>query len=687
MENYSHFDAINEATVHEQNEEDYAVWDQNLNNIQQSDAIDEDDLEDEDNFEWEDVPLDSFKFEIKQTKTKKEVSTEKRKRSLDFKRKWLNSAFFCHIQEIPLFLSIFQRQYISWVGDYRNYALIKKKVIPKLIKKKFSDWDKLPRGSSIKEGKCRTLLLGACMWFRSNYKINGNGVRQSPYRLRNLIFNEQYLSLTSKSKQTTLAPTSVEMYYGRKSMTAAEFRHAIKAKKTNRDQLVFVFYIILLALLDLSDDNDELRIVFSLPVHDYKRVQCLTMQTVETIMKLDHTCPNISDSDLFSPYYWIEYKSKDYIYTIDPVMELDRDYIVQRVKINEYQPHFQKNCTKSGLDIQSHYYIVGINEKFEIMDLSARYLNNIMYRVEPCLINIGKNKDWRSFCVFKNALKRKAVYACNFVDVWDSQELKDLRQMSLQNMEKPKTLYALKTNPNYVSDLFVRKNLEVIKGKPVDFGNVSKSSITVYLKKDLCRMRSEYHWLMLGRSLNANAEATYSRRTYKKTQNSTSNGLKKRRLFTATNELEVINLYTFDQTHPTPRLPNMPSIEDYKNEFGDIKIFNIQQLTPTEYDVVPKVTTYFNDFILDNIKLIRKHNIRHSDFNKKLQYLEVVTGFNFKKKPGFAIPLKNHIMVSKKHHEHLLVLQKREIELHYLNEWYWLLKKLHVQKRVEQSFE
>lgn len=686
-ENDTHPSDFYEPVMHENNEKDNEIWSQSSNAIEQNDGFDEDDSENEDNFEWEDVPLDSFKFEVKHTKTKKQVSIEKRKRSLDFKHKWLNNAFFCHIQEIPLFLSIFQKQCITWVGDYRNYTLIKKKVIPKLIKKKFSDWHKLPRGSSIKDNKCRTLLLGACMWFRSTYKINGNGVRQTPYRLRNLIFNKQYANLAAKTKKATLAETNTEMYYGRKSPTASDFRLAIKTKKANRDQLVFVFYIILLALLDLSDKDDELRIVYSLPVHDYKRVQCLAMQSVETITRLDHKCPNISDSDLFSPYYWIEYKTNNYIYTIDPVVELDRDSIVQRVKINEYQPHFQKNCSKSGLDIQTHYYVVGVNEKFEIMDLSPRYLNNIMYRVEPCLINIDKNKDWRSFCVYKNALKKKGNYACNFVDVWDSQELQDLQRMSLQNMEMPKTLYALKTNPNFVGDLFVRKNLEIIKGKPVNFGNTHKNSITVYLKKDLHRLRSEYHWLILGRSLNDKAQASYSRSTYKKSLNCMNNGVKKRKLYTQTNELEVVDLYTFDQTSPTPRLPNLPSIDHYKNQFGDIKIFNIQQIKPTEFEVVRKLTTYPNSFVVDNVKLIRKHNSRQSDFNKKLQYIEVVTGFDFKKRPGYAVPLKNHIMLSEKHHQQLLVLQQREIELHYLNEWYWLLKKLQVQKRVEQSFE
>lgn len=84
---------------------------------------------------------------------------------------------------IPFMLFLLKSR-MKWIDDERLNRRLRRSV-PKLIGKKFKDWD--VRDPAFKMDSLRTLLLGLVLWFRSNYKMNSNGIRQNFNRLQYLI--------------------------------------------------------------------------------------------------------------------------------------------------------------------------------------------------------------------------------------------------------------------------------------------------------------------------------------------------------------------------------------------------------------------------------------------------------------------------------------------------------------------
>lgn len=147
--------------------------------------------------EWEEVPLetnkntqvpvvnlqitiDNKRSEEEITKKKSLFNLEKRKLFTEYK----NLAFNIDIILIPFLLnSLVQRA--KWTKDVRLNRRLKK-TLPKLILHKFLNFKCKKIETKKQENLLSTLLLGLVHWFRTHYKVNSNGFRQHPNRLKYL---------------------------------------------------------------------------------------------------------------------------------------------------------------------------------------------------------------------------------------------------------------------------------------------------------------------------------------------------------------------------------------------------------------------------------------------------------------------------------------------------------------------
>ncbi|KAH3899219.1 uncharacterized protein SCODWIG_03002 [Saccharomycodes ludwigii] len=666
---------------------------------------------DDSDLEWEDVPLDQLIINLKPNNNIGTIPRSKDKKRLDtlvFKKLCLNLSFGLHICEIPFLLINFQKKFISYtIYNTRLHKVMYKKILPKLISTKFSNWNKII-SLTTKKNKIRTLLLGLVYWFRNNFKINSNGVRQNPYRLKKMVYSQVYSKINDKNNKKVGSQNfnshsfNVKQYYGDNAdwncIRERNIVDLVKKKLGSRDELVFFFYILLLKLIDFRNNKDmELRLVYSLPVHDWMEFENKLSPVFNN--KHDYRVPNKCDSDLLSPYYWIELKLDNReIYVIDPVVSLsdgnkNGSRLVAKYLLDEYVSQFESFTRLNP--IQKHYYVLGINQNFEVYDLSPRYLQNITYRYLPSLFKLNKNRHWRSYCIWKKYLKKISWFY-----IEDDTESEMLKKLALKNYSVPQTLVELKYSPNFTSDLFYQKSVKYgfKKGsKPLvpksgDFQN----KISIYWKKDLVELKSLQTWLLQGRSVKASEiDSPIKTKTYyKNIREKTAYAYKKRKLTCAVTtshntdqqlKIDLRKLYSFGQTIPTPKLPTLPNIKDYENIYGDVEIYDIKQVKPDGYEIVPKIILRGNNS-LNVISVIKRHNNRTSGVSdgtsSRIKYIEVVSGFDFRQTPGFASPIKAHIMLDKESYWILNQLVKEQQEIDELNDWFWLIKLLDVKNKI-----
>lgn len=150
-----------------------------------------------------------------------------------------------HLIMIPFMLFLLKSR-MKWIDDERLNRRLRRSV-PKLIGKKFKDWD--VRDPAFKMDSLRTLLLGLVLWFRSNYKMNSNGIRQNFNRLQYLIkyADNQNENSISESTYKKVLENQQEFYGNRPLINhgVEDIRKMAKRKMANRDILTLFFFIIL----------------------------------------------------------------------------------------------------------------------------------------------------------------------------------------------------------------------------------------------------------------------------------------------------------------------------------------------------------------------------------------------------------------------------------------------------------
>lgn len=642
--------------------------------IEETIADDDEDESFSDDEDWEDIPLDgAINVTIENPQALVENGETRRKSKKHHQYRKLK--YGLHIATIPLFLQVL-RQRTLWARDKRLNRRLRR-AVPAIIAKKFTKWSHLPEKE--RSDSLRTLLLGLVHWFRSNYQINSNGFRQNFNRLQYLLkFSD------SKSKFYENVLRSQHWYYGNRPSDVADIeviRQMARKKKSNRDILVIFF---LITLKNMLPEEANLSLCFALPLHDYE-ITCSNVkwQTENGVGRV----PNRFDGDLLRPYFWIELQFPEdrgcELYVIDPVVHLKESEIVARYRDDEPIRHYQPSMDVKPNINQAFHYVINIDcENGFIKDVSPRYLKNTCYRyfkVEPTTV-FTKSLNYKSYLSFQQSLLE---YNKSQVD---SEHLELMKRISMKNYAVPTTLTGIKRSDCFIIPSMLKGNETLsFASKPVakfkhHQADQASYEESVYWKSDVILLKCKQHWALLGRSIMKGSHPL------KLKEHITMRARREKRH----DRYEIKELYSFEQTYPSPKISTthrdksgqlyaITEVEDLRNRHGNVEIYSTDA-KPDGFELVP---------VKDNVKeLIKQFNKRSRQKNKvhQIRYLDVVSGFDFKQKPGYALPQINHILVSKGDYICIQELVRHSKEAAALQYWHELLSKLKIQKRLNETY-
>ncbi|CAI1878363.1 hypothetical protein SEUBUCD646_0B04220 [Saccharomyces eubayanus] len=627
--------------------------------------------------DWEEIPLDgSITVTVANTHQNTETICRRKRKH---KRKIFNYQrlkYGLHLVMIPFMLSLLETR-MKWTTDERLNRRLRRSV-PKLITKKFKVWG--AKDQTSKTASLRTLLLGLVLWFRSNYKINSNGIRQNLNRLHYLMkyADNQEASPLSKSTYKHVFDNQQEFYGNRPLLNndIEDIRNMAKKKMANRDILTLFFLIILNNILPGAKN---LYLCFALPLHDYD-IRCNKVK-----WQIEHgigRVPNIFDTDLIQPYFWIELEvsslSKDELYIIDPIAHLDESEIVLKTRKNQFVPNYQPPMDmKLNLTQRFHYVVRMEYTKGIIQDVSPRYVPNVCYRYFTLSDSspILKSKHYISYQNISRWLKiwnrKKAPYHNDAL----------MADIALSNFVLPKSVTEIKRTDNFIIPSILKSN-EVLDlhAKPVSsIPEMNSLREPVFWKKDVILLKSKQHWAILGRSILPGARPL-KRKKYLPMKERMGNNL---------DRYVIKELFSCEQTMKTPKYSNtyhdhfgyehvVEDVSHFKNKFGNIEIYSIDN-KPDGFELVALNKD-------DDVKgLIKKYNKAQKQA-QRIKYLEVVSGFDFRQKQGHAIPKIENILVKESDYKLIQDLKSKTKLLKGLSLWDSLLTKLRVKDRLNADY-
>lgn len=619
--------------------------------------------------EWEEVPLDgTLSLTISKYEPRKEVLTGKRRAHRPHKYQKLK--YGLHISSIQIYLIVLRHR-STWIRDRRLNRRLKS-TVPELITKKFKRWKS--KSQADKLHCARTLILGLVWWFRKHYQINSNGFRQNFNRLQYLI---KYADKDDHDEFYEKVLNNQQWFYGSRPEGTDDMEHIremARDKKANRDILVIFFLII---LQNMVSEKKEISLCFALPLHDYE-ISCSNVK--HQMLSGMARVPNKFDSDLLQPFFWIEMRfpglDKSGLYVIDPIVHLKDNDIVRRYEIgdsiNIYLPLLDMKLNLN----QRFQYVVSIDCQNGIMrDVSPRYLPNKCYRyfnLNPSSL-VCKSMNYKAYQALQESLKK---FNGGRVDDRNNELM---RSISMKNWEIPKTLKEMKRSDCFILKSILKVN-EAIESnsQPVEApSGRNYFREPIYWKCDVIDLKCEVRWNQLGRSLIKDSKP-----------------LKLKRHVTMKNRrdkqfalYEIRELFSFNQTISTPKLSNyatdkfgrqyrITDVEDLRNEHGNIELYSPES-KPDGFELLPlKHHTK---------KLIQRYN-RSSRKAKYIKYIDVVSGFDFKQKSGYAVPQVDHILLNSEDYLLTQELIRESQELEGLNHWKDLLIKLCIKSKLNDRY-
>lgn len=641
------------------------------------DSFYQDEQVDLSDIDWEEVSLDgNITVTFDNIRRDKEEENKRKRKPNKKAFNYQRLKYGLHLVMMP-FMLFFLKTRMKWIDDERLNRRLRRSV-PKLISKKFKDWD--GRDPAFKMASLRTLLLGLVLWFRSNYKINSNGIRQNFNRLQYLI---RYAD--SQKENSAFESTYKEVFenqqefYGNRPLVnhgIEDIRKMAKRKMANRDILTLFFLIILNNVLP---EPKKLYLCFALPLHDYDiRCNRVKWQIEHGIGKV----PNRFDSDLIQPYFWIELEfptlSDGELYIIDPIAHLDEQEMVLKTRKDRFVPTYQPSVdTKYNLN-QKFQYVIHIDYAQKVIqDVSPRYVPNVCYRYFELSKSspILKSKHYASYQNLSRWLKilnKKKVFFLH-----DAL----MKSIALSNFTFPKSVADIKRTDNFLIPSLLKSN-EVLKPhakQAATFIRGDNSSEPIFWKKDVIQLKSRQHWAILGRSILPNAQPL-KRKKYLPMRERVVRNLDK---------YVIKELFSYEQTKKTPKYPNtygdhlghehvITDLSHYKNKFGNIEIYS-KETKPDGFELIPLSEE------VDFKCLIKRYN-KGKRKAKKIQYLDVVSGFDFKQKKGHAIPKIESILVKESDYKLVQHLKRQTKLVLGLSFWDILLRKLRVKDRLNAEY-
>lgn len=643
--------------------------------------------------DWEDVPLnnpevlDSFNITIGDPKVNEEEKDNRNRLRLAIENKKRRKTIH-YLGMISYMMHGFQRN--KWLNSKDLLKKLKKMLPESLINTKFKKYKRAikkfksaPTDASLKDevyANFMYIVKYLIKWFRLNYKCDSNGLRVLGY-------------LPRKSS----AFDNMKDYFPDSSEPIIDLKDLIsKAKKFkhNRDTGAQIFTALLRSL------GFQSRLVFSLPLLS-------TNRPTKTQPKLDHDkLQRNKDFDLLYPYFWTEVVNpadESEIFVIENICffeEAKRFVCLKRFARSTISKENLSNYyTDIYFPLQNQFnqmpmhYVVAMDNDNLIMDVSPRYMSDLSYRWFKKLdlrTDLG-----REAMLFQSMLRY--LNTGNACHITNNMELDTLRQTALLNYNIPSNFSSMKRNPNLVTRSTLRYN-EFIEPNtnPICTVMIDKKFLKepVFFKNSILVGKSEQQWKFLGRSIRDD-QIDCPIKTTRALQRHTL--LNKRicniNILNDTPELNDTKLYTFSQTCPYIKLSvtMLPSgfLQVPRNEYGNIEIY--------KPFMVPDKCVWLTLSDIENILLDYKFGKLTFPFTDKVDYVSVVTGFNFASKIGQAIPVKQGVLVL----ELQAVLAKkiwlygkikryeikyRENKLRALSNWKEVLKRLRIKSMVEETY-
>lgn len=495
-----------------------------------------------------------------------------------------------------------------------------------------------------KESDLNYILKYAIKWFRLNVRINSCGLRVLGY-MPEPVRDQQTHDFFPRAE-----PINGERAFG---AAAHKLRH-------NRDTAAQFFTCILRVL------GFQARMMFSVPL--------LPMESLLHRQQppLDDRIHRNNDNDLLYPYFWTEVVNPlndDEVYVMETIAFHDEAKQMVKLKrrcqsvlVSEaYTPIYYP--VTSQLNSMTMHYVAAFTGHNTVFDASPRYMSDVAYRY------FGKldlrTTSGRSALLYDSTIR--ILNNGNSMGI-DAHELQTLRELALANCLVPKSFAAMKRSPNFITHTTLRHN-EVIPVSAQSLGNVvlDGSVEEVFSKNCIIVGKSKQQWMMLGRSVRIEELDRPLRRAKRRS--------KRQRL-----DDSMSRLYGFPQTEPYTALSVTTTLP--RNAYGNIEIYKPW--------MQPQGTSWLRlPYILE---FLEKH---HRTSPGELPFVPVVVGFDFKLRPGFAVPIRDGALVlqtsevSAKRLWFALIMERHRAiafrrQLLSLRGWLTMLRALRIHKRLNE---
>lgn len=560
------------------------------------------------------------------------------------------------LHNLGLVLYILYARHRNLLLAAKNVHRSMKKLLPSSLTKKVKTLFKsLQNGSSDLDVQLIYILKYFLKWFRLNFKIVSNGLRVLGY-------------LPNKSSEDYFVNNSTPI------RDEKDMIHVVKKFKHNRDVAAQIFTGLLRSV------GFNARLVFSLPVLSSKDK---SLQPKLNMAKLERN----KDYDLLYPYFWTEVVNPiddSEIIILESCAFHDEEKRLSRVsrirkRRNSFCPIYfpvqdQFNSMKMN-------YVISLDSNGYILDTSARYMKNISYRWFDRLDL--RSETGRSYLLFQSIIRSLNRNTGPVVPV--HKEMECLRYLGLSNYDIPQTKAAIKRNPNFTTFDSLRYDEVIAKDTTPLTKTAGRELFPVFFRNCVIVGKSEQQWKFLGRSVRPEE----INKEIKSTRSLLPRTIARKRIFNLNilnkaPELNSVKLYSFGQTCPyiKPKVNYSSSTSLAilpRNKFGNIEIY--------KPNMVPDDCTWIQ---LSEIEKCLREKLNN------IQFVPVITGFSFKKN-GFAIPLKNGVIVldsDVKRVKHLWLSYKieqyrlmKEQKLNVvLDTWRELLKKLKIKSRLDATY-
>lgn len=631
--------------------------------------------------DWEDVALDIPEVKDSFNITLGNQEDKKRKEKLqDAIRSKKNRINIHYLGMLSYMMHASHRN--KWLSSKILLKKLKKLLPDSFMNTRFKDYKRMqkklfqnPTNKALKE-EAYSYLINTIKylikWFRLNYKCDSNGLRVLGYLPKNVDF----LSVNDYFPNTSKPISDLKDFVS----IGKKFRH-------NRDTGAQIFTALMRSL------GFQSRLVFSLPLLS-------TSKDTNTQPKLDHEkLQRNKDFDLLYPYFWTEIVNpldESELFIIENIcfIEEEKRFITLRrindsVTKEDLPLYYTENYfpIKSQFNQMSMHYVISLDDRNLIMDVSPRYMQDVSYRYFHKLDL--RTESGRATLLFQSMLRylnKQSTYS-NI----DNLELDTLRHIALLNYNIPLSFSSMKKNPNLVTRSTLRYN-EIIDPNAIAVCRIKMDKMLeepVFFKNSILVGKSEQRWKFLGRSIKEEQINSPILET------KVSNRRRRRICMNILSTLPESNdtkLYCFSQTCPYVNLKvvrlDSGALKLPRNEYGNIEIFR-----PS---MIPEKCTWLRLSNIEDILFKFKAGKLDCAISDEIEYVSVVTGFSFTNR-GQAVPIKQGVLVLElqailskkiwlfgKIQEHKLECRNKNLRA--MKNWKEILRRLRTKSELERRY-